>query len=317
VTHLCLPFSSISRCDVPIAGGKGANLGDMVQAGLPVPPGFVITSEAYKCMLISSGLDKTIRAILATIDWDNNQALIEMEKQIRALFTTVTMDPELRDEILACYHHLGNNIPVAVRSSATAEDLACASFAGQQSTYLNIYGDDELIQSVMQCWSSLFTCQAIYYRHRNGFDNTFVSMAVVVQKMVNSEKAGVIFTVDPVSHNPYQVVIEGVYGLGEGIVSGTITPDHYKIDRDTFEIRFKFLAPKTIMYTRDCCCGICEVPVPEEWKKTPVLNENELCHLVQMADLVEHHFGSPQDIEWGAEDSIFYLLQSRPITTLT
>jgi pyruvate,water dikinase len=317
MTQLCLPFSSISRCDVPIAGGKGANLGDMVQAGLPVPPGFVITSEAYKCMLISSGLDETIRSILATIDWDNNQALIEMEKQIRALFTTVTMDPELRDEILACYHDLGNNIPVAVRSSATAEDLACASFAGQQSTYLNIYGDDELIHSVMQCWSSLFTCQAIYYRHRNGFDNTFVSMAVVVQKMVNSEKAGVIFTVDPVSHNPYQAVIEGVYGLGEGIVSGTITPDHYKIDRDTFEIRFKFLAPKTIMYTRDCCCGICEVPVPDEWKKNAVLNETELFHLAQMADRVEQHFGSPQDIEWGAEDSIFYLLQSRPITTLT
>jgi pyruvate, water dikinase len=316
MTKLCMGFSEISRCDVPIAGGKGANLGDMVQAGLPVPPGFVITSEAYRRMLISSQLDDTIREMLASIDWDNNQALIEMENQIRSLFDTVTMDPDLRREILACYHTLGDNTPVAVRSSATAEDLACASFAGQQSTYLNVYGDDELIKTVMQCWSSLFTCQAIYYRHRNGFDGIFVTMAVVVQKMVNSEKAGVIFTVDPVSRNPYQAVIEGVYGLGEGIVSGTITPDHFKIDRETHEICFKFLAPKTVMYTRDCCCGICEVPVPDEWKQHPVLNETELCQLAQMADQVERHFGSPQDIEWGAEDSVFYLLQSRPITTL-
>jgi pyruvate, water dikinase len=316
MSKLCLTFAEICRDDVPTAGGKGANLGDMVCAGLPVPPGFVITSDAYRRMLTSSQLDATIAGMLTTIDWDNNQALMDMEHKIRALFTTVIMDPKLRSEIIQQYQALGDNIPVAVRSSATAEDLACASFAGQQSTYLNIYGEDELIEAVMQCWSSLFTCQAIYYRHRNGFDGTAVSMAVVVQKMINSEKSGVIFTVDPVSRNPYQAVIEGVYGLGEGIVSGTITPDHFKIDRDTHEISFQFLAPKTMMYTRDNCCGICEVPVPDEWKQTPVLNEAELCLLAQMADRVERHFGSPQDIEWGAEDSQFYLLQSRPITTL-
>jgi len=316
MTKLCLTFSEICRDDVPAAGGKGANLGDMVCAGLPVPPGFVITSDAYRRMLASTGLDVTIAGMLSTIDWDNNQALMEMEDRIRALYTTVPMDPELRSEIIAQYQALGDNAPVAVRSSATAEDLACASFAGQQSTYLNIYGEDELIGAVLRCWSSLFTCQAIYYRHRNGFDDTSVSMAVVVQRMVNSEKSGVIFTVDPVSRNPYQAVIEGVYGLGEGIVSGTITPDHFKIDRETYEIRFKFLAPKTIMYTRDCCCGICEAPVPDEWKDKPVLDEDELRQLAQMADRVERHFGSPQDIEWGAEGNQFYLLQSRPITTL-
>jgi pyruvate, water dikinase len=313
---LCLTFSEICRDDVPTAGGKGANLGDMVCAGLPVPPGFVITSLAYQRMLASSGLDDTIRGMLDTIDWNNNQALMEIEKQIRALYTGAIMDSELRAEIIAQYHALGEEVPVAVRSSATAEDLACASFAGQQSTYLNIYGEDELMAAVLQCWSSLFTCQAIYYRHRNGFDDASLSMAVVVQKMINSEKSGVIFTVDPVSRNPYQAVIEGVYGLGEGIVSGTITPDHFKIDRDTHEIRFKFLAPKTIMYTKDCCCGICEVPVPDEWKSKPVLNEAELCYLVDLADRVERHFGTPQDIEWGAEQDTFYLLQSRPITTL-
>jgi pyruvate,water dikinase len=181
---------------------------------------------------------------------------------------------------------------------------------------LNIYGDADLIQAVLHCWSSLFTCQAIYYRHRNGFDDAHVSMAVVVQKMVNAEKAGVIFTVDPISRNPYQAVVEGVYGLGEGIVSGTITPDHYKVDRDTLEITFKYLAPKTMMFTKDAAGGIIETPVPEGLKDQAVLSEDELRLLVGMANRVEEHFGVPQDIEWGAEDDVFYLLQSRPITTL-
>jgi len=312
----CLTFSEVCRSDVPVAGGKGANLGDMVQAGLPVPPGFVIPSAAYRKMFTSSGLDETIRKILSGVDRGDNQGLIDVEKEIRALFDDVTVDPELQQEILELYHSLGRGVPVAVRSSATAEDLIGASFAGQQNTYLNVYGDQELIQSVLQCWSSLFTCQAIYYRHRNGFDDNQVSMAVVVQKMVNAEKAGVIFTVDPVSRNPYQMVVEGVYGLGEGIVSGTITPDHYKVDRDNLEIRFKYIAPKTVMFTKDAAVGVIEVPIPDEWKDKPVLDENELRLLVEMANRVEMHFGSPQDIEWGAEDSQFYLLQSRPITTL-
>ena len=312
----CLTFSEVCRSDVPVAGGKGANLGDMVQASLPVPPGFVITSAAYRKMITSSGLDEVIREILSGVDRSDNQGLIDVEKEIRALFDGVRLDPDLRAEILEQYHALGSSVPVAVRSSATAEDLVGASFAGQQNTYLNVYGDEELSKTVLQCWSSLFTCQAIYYRHRNGFDDTQVSMAVVVQKMVNAEKAGVIFTVDPVSRNPYQMVIEGVYGLGEGIVSGTITPDHYKVDRDTLEIRFKYVAPKTIMFAKDAACGIVEVPVPAELKGKPVLNEAELRLLVEMANRVEEHFGSPQDIEWGAENNQIYLLQSRPITTL-
>lgn len=314
--RMCLRFSQITRRDVPVAGGKGANLGDMVQAGLPVPPGFVITSEAYRMMIDSSGLGTTIQSILTDIDRSNNQALLDVEPQIRSLFSTVVMDPALRAEILERYHDLGNNLSVAVRSSATAEDLIGASFAGQQNTYLNVYGDDELIRHISLCWSSLFTCQAIYYRFRNGFDDNQVSMAVVVQKMVCSDKAGVIFTIDPVSKNPYQMIVEGVYGLGEGIVSGTITPDHYKVDRETFEIRFRYVAPKTIMFANDLGCGVTEVPVSAASQQTPVLTEDELRWLVDMANRVETHFGSPQDIEWGAENGTFYLLQSRPITTL-
>jgi len=316
MSQFCLPFSAISRQDVPVAGGKGANLGAMAQAGLPVPPGFVITAMAYRKMFAGSELEEKVNRILSSIDRENNDTLMEVEVQIRTLFEQQVMEAELRTEILDLYHALGNNVPVAVRSSATAEDLINASFAGQQNTYLNVYGDDELIRMVWACWSSLFTCQAIYYRYRNGFNDADVSMAVVVQKMVSANKAGVIFTVDPVSRNPYQMIVEGVYGLGEGIVSGTITPDHFKVDRETMEIRFKFIAPKGMMITKDNVCGIIEVPVPDEIKIQPVLNEQELELLVNMANRVEEHFGSPQDIEWGAEDNQFYLLQSRCITTL-
>jgi pyruvate, water dikinase len=313
---LCLPFSEITRNDVPIAGGKGANLGDMVRAGLPVPPGYVITSNTYRKIFQSSGLEEKICAMLEKIDRRDNQALMAIEKEIRPMFENLVLDCELCSEILEQYHALGENVPVAVRSSATAEDLAGASFAGQQNTYLNVYGDDELIRTVLKCWSSLFTCQAIYYRCCKGFDDIKVSMAVVVQKMLNTDKAGVIFTVDPVSRNPYTMVIEGVYGLGEGIVSGTITPDHFKVDRETMEIRFQYKAPKGLMFTRDSGCGIVEIPVPDGLHEKPVLNETELELLVNMGNQVEAHFGSPQDIEWGAENDEFFLLQSRPITTL-
>jgi pyruvate,water dikinase len=288
----------------------------MAQAGLPVPPGFVITAAAYRKMFENSGLAERVGGILGPVDREDNQALMDIEVEIRALFDKQAVDADLRAEILEHYHSLGDSIPVAVRSSATAEDLAGASFAGQQNSYLNVYGDDELIRVVLSCWSSLFTCQAIYYRYRNGFDDGQVSMAVVVQRMVNAQKAGVIFTVDPVTRNPYQMVIEGVYGLGEGVVSGTITPDHFKVDRETMEIRFKRIASKGLMFTKDRVCGCVEVPVPEALKAQPVLNEQELEQLVRMANQVEAHFGSPQDIEWGAEKDQFYLLQSRPITTL-
>ncbi len=314
--QFCWTFSEICRDDVPQAGGKGANLGDMTCAGLPVPPGFVILSSAYRRIFEQGGLREQVMQILNGIDRSNAQALQEAEKIIRSLFERVVIDDELKSEILGHYHELGENVPVAVRSSATAEDMGCASFAGQQSTYLNVCGDKALLENVIKCWSSLFTSQAIYYRFCNGFDDELVSMAVVVQKMVNAEKAGVIFTVDPILKNPYQMIIEGVYGLGEGIVSGIITPDHYKIDRETCEVRYQFIAPKSIMIVNDGLNGVVEREVPEPMKNQPVLNERELEALVAMGNLVEKHFGSPQDIEWGEEEGTFYLLQSRPITTL-
>jgi len=312
----CRTFSEICRDDVPEAGGKGANLGDMTCAGLPVPPGFVILSSAYRRIFERGGLREQVKHILNSIDRSNAHALQEAETTIRALFERVVIDEELKKEVLDHYRQLGSEVAVAVRSSATAEDMGCASFAGQQSTYLNVRGEQALLDNVIKCWSSLFTSQAIYYRFCNGFDDDLVSMAVVVQKMVNAEKAGVIFTVDPILKNPYQMIIEGVYGLGEGIVSGTITPDHYKIDRETCEVRYHFIARKSIRIVNDGLNGIIEEEVPPGLKDQPVLNEAELRALVEMGNLVEKHFGCPQDIEWGAEKGAFYLLQSRPITTL-
>lgn len=313
---LCIWFNELTRADVPLAGGKGANLGDMVQAGLPVPPGFVITAPAYRQVMQHAGLENRISDLLLDLDRSVCSQLQKVEPLIRNLFTDVPIPAEMEEAIVSCYRQLGEDVPVAVRSSATAEDLAGASFAGQQETLLNVVGAEALLRAVRRCWSSLFTSQAIFYRCQRGFDDCQVSMAVVVQKMIASEKSGVSFTVDPVLRNHYQMVIEGVWGLGEGVVSGQITPDHYKLDRETYEIVFEFVPSKTIMFCRSSRGGVEVLPVPEHRVSVRVLSDDELHQLVDLGNRVEDHFGCPQDIEWAVENGVIYLLQSRPITCL-
>jgi pyruvate,water dikinase len=313
---LCVWFNELTRADVLLAGGKGANLGDMVQAGLPVPPGFVITAPAYRQVMQHADLENRISDLLLDLDRSVCSQLQRVEPLIRNLFTDVPIPAEMEEAIVSCYRQLGEDVPVAVRSSATAEDLAGASFAGQQETLLNVVGAEALLRAVRRCWSSLFTSQAIFYRCQRGFDDRQVSMAVVVQKMIASEKSGVSFTVDPVLRNHYQMVIEGVWGLGEGVVSGQITPDHYKLDRETYEITFEFVPDKKIMFCQDGLNGVLVQPVPVERVAARVLTADELQRLVDLGNQVEAHFGCPQDIEWAVEDGILYLLQSRPITCL-
>jgi pyruvate,water dikinase len=316
-TESCIkPFELLSRKDTPTAGGKGANLGDMVQAGLPVPPGFVICCPAFRAMMESNGLDKKIYGMLNALNRQDINQVREIEAPIRALIESTEIDQGLQKEIVEHYRALGENVPVAVRSSSSAEDLACASFAGQQETILNVVGEEALMQALKRCWSSLFTSQAIFYRHQSGFNDEHVSMAVVVQKMIGSEKSGVIFTVDPVTHNRYQMVIEGVWGLGEGIVSGAITPDHYKVDKETYEVMYNFFSTKTIMYVKDGSTGVRVLDVPPDLACLPVINENELKQLVDLGNRLEEHFACPQDVEWAVESGQVYLLQSRPITSL-
>lgn len=314
--RLCFSFGDVSRHDVPLAGGKGANLGDMVQAGMPVPPGFVIPAPAYREILECNFLDDEILKLMDGLDCSDSNQLREIESQVRALFHDCVIPEPSRQSILDCYRALGDNRAVAVRSSSTAEDLASASFAGQQETFLNVSGEEALLDAVRRCWSSLFTSQAIFYRSRQGFDDTEVSMAVVIQRMISSEKSGVSFTVEPVMRNLNQMVIEGVWGLGEGIVSGTITPDHYKVDRETYDLVFEFVPEKKIMYCRDESGGVLVKDVPSDMISMRVLTEGELRQLVDLGNQIEEHFGCPQDIEWAIEDGTIYLLQSRPITSL-
>lgn len=313
---LCVWLCETARDSVPLAGGKGANLGDMVQAGLPVPDGYVITAPAYRQLVETADLVDKIDDLLLDLDRNDCKELQEIEPRIRALFAQVTIPADIEQTIVEHYRQLGADVPVAVRSSATAEDLAGASFAGQQETFLNVAGEEALLNAVRNCWSSLFTAQAIFYRCQCGFDDREVSMGVVVQKMLNPEKSGVSFTVDPVLRNRNHMVIEGVWGLGEGIVSGEITPDHYKLDRETFEIVFEFVPDKQTMFCRDRAGGVTRRPVPAEKVSARVLSDDELRQLVELGNQIEEHFGCPQDIEWGVEDGTIYLLQSRPITCL-
>lgn len=312
----CAFFDEVCRDDILLAGGKGANLGDMVRAGLPVPPGFVICTPVFQQVMKAGGLDVRITKILDSLERTDPEQLRRAEGQIRKLFEDISIEEPLRSLILSRYRSLGEGVQVAVRSSATAEDLTGASFAGQQETILNVVGEQALLNAVRRCWSSLYTSQAIFYRFQRGFSRFEVSMAVLVQQMVNSEKSGVIFTVDPVMHNHYQMVIEAVWGQGEGIVSGAVTPDHYKVDRETCEIVYKRIPEKPFMFCQNGTRGIVKRPVPPGRVSACVLTDVEISRLVRLGNQVEAHFGSPQDIEWGIEGNEIYLLQSRPITCL-
>jgi len=248
---MCSWFKDLSRHDVPLAGGKGANLGDMARAGLPIPPGFVICAPAYREAVHRSGIHHRINELLERLDRHDLNQLREVEPRIRSLFHRLPLSAELCRLVAEHYRALGDNVPVAVRSSATAEDLAGASFAGQQETFLNVAGEEALLDAICHCWSSLFTSQAIFYRHQRGFSDAQVSMAVAVQRMIDSTKSGVTFTVDPVLKNRYYMIVEAVWGLGEGIASGAITPDHYRIDRETYEVVQEYIPEKPIMFCKD------------------------------------------------------------------
>ncbi len=314
--RLCILLGEICRNDVSLVGGKGANLGDLVQTGLPIPSGFIISTPAYRQVIECCHLDTCIEELLSGLNYDSADQLKGIEQQIRSLFENIPINDHLRHLILERYRSLGTDVRVAVRSSATAEDLTGASFAGQQETMLNVVGEEALLDAVRRCWSSLYTSQAIFYRHQKGFDSSCVSMALVVQTMIDSEKSGVIFTVDPVLCNRFNMIIEAVWGLGEGIVSGVITPDHYKIDRETYEIIHEFVPEKNFMFCQIISHGVTKRDVPPEKVSIRVLTDNELRRLVDMGNKVERHFGYPQDIEWAIEGDTLWLLQSRAITCL-
>ncbi|MET0693039.1 MAG: PEP/pyruvate-binding domain-containing protein [Propionibacteriaceae bacterium] len=298
---------TFGRDDIELAGGKGANLGELMQAGLPVPDGFIVTTPAYRAFVEHNDLQSRIVELAAGPPTEASAA-------IQALFQSGVVDDELRTEVTAAYADLGEP-PVAVRSSATAEDLAGASFAGQQDTYLNVSGPDALLDAVKACWASLWTARAMAYRDRQGIEPAAVSLAVVVQQLVDVEAAGVMFTANPTNGRRGEVVIGAAWGLGESVVSGAVNTDDLVVDKTDFRVRSRRTADKAVLTVR-VSGGTEEQPVPAERRRQPVLDDEAAAELARLGVRIEDHFGAPQDIEWGRAGDSFAILQSRPITAL-
>ena len=324
---LVIWFEGLRKTDIPSVGGKNANLGEMTSAGLPVPPGFAITAYSYKKFIEDTGIATKIYDIInETMTTPDDPAQGELaSKKIRKLIESTRMPKDVEKAIKSSYEELCKKLKmkdvfVAVRSSATAEDLADASFAGQQETFLNVKGADEVITNTVKCWSSLFTPRAIFYRNEKGFAHEKVFISVGVQKMVNSKAAGVIFTLNPVTGDTGQIVIEGTYGLGEAVVSGSVTPDDFVVDKESLKVTERRLAKKTVQYVRDPKTGATvHGEVPREKQEQPCINDEEINKLAELAKRIEKHYGKPQDIEWAIDKDIPYpndifIVQSRPET---
>lgn len=321
-------FDEIGKEDVGIVGGKGANLGELTSFGLPVPPGFCVTAEAYTKFIKYAELDEVVKFLMEAVDVENVDDLTNVSKEIQTKIKEKDFDPELEEEILRAYREFSEDIgvkdpEVAVRSSATAEDLPDASFAGQQDTYLHISGEEELLNHIRDCFASLWTSRAIYYREKQNYDHFDVALSVVIQKMVNSEKSGVMFTANPINNSTDEMMINASYGLGEAVVSGIVTPDEYIIDKKTKKVIEKNISEKEYMVIKnENGVGTRTVNVKdvlgEDAIKAEALSPEELDTLIERGLKVEKLYGSVQDTEWGFDTDTkeFYFLQSRPITTL-
>ncbi|MCK9595792.1 phosphoenolpyruvate synthase [Candidatus Pacearchaeota archaeon] len=325
-------FSELNKSSGSVAGGKGANLAEMYNTKVNVPPGFVVTAQAYDYFIEKAGLKEQIKNILEGWDYEDTKKLNQVTEEIRNLIIKADMPKEMQEEIIESYEMLDTNniknvkgtvleilktsepIFVAVRSSATTEDLAEASFAGQQETFLNVKGKTELLMSIKKCFASLFTSRATYYRHKKGFEHIKASLAVVVQRMIDSEKSGVGFSQDPTNQTE-NIIIEAVFGLGEGIVSGAITPDKYVISRE-LEILDRKISDKKTAVVRDSGGGQITVKLREEKSKQQVLKEYEIKKLAESLLRLEAHYKKPQDIEFAIEGEEIYIVQTRPITTI-
>ena len=330
-------FNELDKSSIGVAGGKGANLGVLTKAGFPVPPGFVVTAQAFKHFLDTTGVDKEIFEILNQLDINDTEALQKASKQIKTIITSEQVPKEVREEVIKAYDNMsmgGNRFEgvnervkelvsankskepfVAVRSSATAEDLPQASFAGQQETFLNVKGGEAVLESVKNCWASLYTPRAIFYREKNNFPHEKVLIAVIVQKMVDSEKSGVAFSIHPATGNKDEIIIEAGWGLGEYIVKGVINPDHYVIDKGTFAIKEKKIQRQSKMLTRDPLTGKnIEIEVPDQKQEKQVLDDEQIITLSRVMKKIEDHYQVAQDVEWASENNRLFIVQSRPVT---
>ena len=310
---MILDFNEIKKEDVLVAGGKGANLGEMTSAKINVPSGFVITADAYRDFLKVNGIDILIEnGIKKSVD--DERKLLNESEHFRGKIKSGKFPERLENAIREKYFNLGNNTRVAVRSSATAEDLPDASFAGQQETYLNVQGIESVLNAVRNCYASLWGNRAVSYRFHQGYDQTSVSIAVVIQEMIESEKSGVLFTVNPVNKKENEMQINASFGLGESVVSGRVTADSYIIDKSGNIIEVNIGSKETQIIYGDK--ETVEVSVNSDKRKTRALNDREILELMKCGLEIEKHYGMPMDIEWAIKNDIVYILQARAITTL-
>lgn len=313
-----LPFSKISSHDVALAGGKGASLGEMTRAKIPVPPGFVVLAQSYQDFVKANNLEMEILSQLKNVNPDDMNSVDRASNVIYDIIRDTPMSADLEKEVLAEFSRLKSPF-VAVRSSATAEDSDVASWAGELDTFLYVT-KDKLLVAVKECWMSLFTPRAIVYRFGKNLHEADVYVAVVVQKMVNSEIAGVCFTVHPVTEDPNQMVIEAAYGLGEALVSGMVTPDTYVVDKDDDLLLDVNIGDQHQMILQNTKAKgvqktITKTVAAGERTKQKMMGK-EIIAFARLAKSIEKHYGFPCDIEWAREKGKFYILQSRPITTL-
>jgi pyruvate, water dikinase len=324
---LVLWFDNIRNTDVSIVGGKNASLGEMINAKLPVPPGFAVTAFSYEKYILEKKIAEQIYKIIKeTVTNPNDPKQYDVaSKKIRELIEKTAMPKDIENAVRSAYRDLNKRLElkdsfVAVRSSATAEDLPDASFAGQQETYLNVKGEDDLINKVVKCWSSLFTPRAIFYRNEKGFPHEKVFISVGVQKMVNSRAAGVMFTINPVTGNRDEIVIEGNFGLGETVVSGAVNPDDFVVEKASLQIKERRISRKTVKYIRDPKTGkTIHLDIPEAEQKLVCISDQEINALGELAKRIEKHYGKPMDIEWAIDQDLsfpanMFIVQARPET---
>ncbi|MCP5096571.1 MAG: phosphoenolpyruvate synthase [Chloroflexi bacterium] len=309
-----IPFSQLNKSNIPTAGGKGANLGEMTMAGFPVPAGFVLTTEAYNAFVAAHGLQQQIVELANGVSSDNPQSSATASDQIKQLFLEADIPTKITDPLLVAHREFGETA-VAVRSSATAEDLPTASFAGQQDTFLNIRGQDALLGAVKKCWASLWTARAIAYRLRQGIDPASVSLAVVVQTLIPADSSGILFTANPVTGKRDEMLINATWGLGEAIVGGLVTPDTVVVDKSTYTILSHETSRKTVMTVRTEG-GTEEQAVPVERQNEQVLDGETAVSLAKLGAKIEAHYNMPMDIEWALANGEIAILQARPITSL-
>lgn len=327
--HTAISFADLLPEHHPLVGGKCASLATMSQAGLPVPPGFAVTTQVFADAKLASGLGERLAELIDHVDVNDGTALASAAEQARDLVREWALPEVHESRIRRMYADLCalcgvEDVPVAVRSSATAEDSPDASFAGEHDTYLWICGIDDVLDKIRSCWASLYTDRAIAYRQQMGYDHNQVDMCVAVQKMVRPRAAGVAFTLDPCNGDRSGICIDAAWGFGEGVVSGDVTPDNFLVDKVMWSINRRTISPKThahllVAGERPDCLEVARVELPEDRVSVPSLTDEEIITIARLARTAEKHYGCPQDIEWAVDDDLpagqdVVLLQARPET---